>query len=181
MKSIASPRPNPRLNHRRTRIQKWTLLCAQGLATILAQCEAQLSPKLRADAQIWLSGLTRIVMNLLVARVYENVRALPSTHRRAGFNVRAALGARMRRRFKRATLTQSFAFLVEILRDLETHVAPLTRRVRNGFTRLRPLRVARAPQNASSFRGAREREPGTQGPRHAPLFLDPRSRYACLE
>jgi hypothetical protein len=140
-------KPNRRhlTQHRFQRTILWTLALLTWVAAILSGNRAVSTRHQRQRFDISLPWLADLVGKLLIIRAGRLARVRrtrPINYWRHGRDLhlshlqRSALGARVRRKLKHKNIRIWIAQLITILRNLDTHAAPLAKRLRRGLTRL---------------------------------------------
>ncbi len=137
----------PILNqHRLQRLALWTLALLSWIAAMLFDERALALRHLQQRyGLISLPRLTSFVSKLLIARAAQLARLRRRKriiYWRRGRDLHrphillSVLGSRLRRKLRSNDLRTWLAKLMDVLRNLDAHAAPLARRLRRGLTRL---------------------------------------------
>ena len=137
------PRRSSVNSRRIVRLTRWTMLWLQGSAAALLFFMQRDPAALRRKLNR-LSLHAGVLVFLHVAR-----RVRPPQHKtlrkpvdRPSF-IRTVIGSRLRKDLRRRDPVAHFFAILEVMRDLEIHVARLAKRLANGLTRERPIQPVR--------------------------------------
>jgi hypothetical protein len=130
--------------HRFQRLVLWTLAVLAWIAAVLSDNRAVGARHQRQRFDISLPWLTQLVGKLLIVRAAQLARRRRRRLRywrhgrdlRRAHLMRSVLGARLRGKLKHKDPRAWIAALIAVVQNLDTHAAPLARRLRRGLTRL---------------------------------------------
>ncbi len=146
-------------NHRLARLATWAglwLVWMDAFLAFVCGAHAPLSRQARAIAEDWLDRMSAFALKLIVIRAAKRRPAPRVTHRRAsrarmrGGDMRAIIGSRLRRRLRSRDLRHRIDAIAALLRDPETAIAALLRRLARGLTRRTPHHVERNNERVSA-------------------------------
>ncbi|MBI3437167.1 MAG: hypothetical protein HY054_00655 [Proteobacteria bacterium] len=138
----------PISRHRLSRFHRWAMLWLAWFAAFLEQAGAiaPLSRQAEAIGHVWLNGIERVVLSIVMLRAAPSVRALRarpihSARRRKDASLRrAVISAALRRTLRPKTLQ---ARIKALSQNLDHLVARLVKRLPRGLTRRRAIKARR--------------------------------------